>query len=206
MNNRTSIYEPIKNGYKFGSRNFNKNINGYQLDEQLSNKNHQVYFNKDKNDLLFNVNGTRPEIMDWKNNISLGLGYFGKYIPGIGGMKESERYKDSHRALREAKHKYNKQNAVVVGHSKGAFISSNIASRGDKIIGLDKGTTLFQRSRPNEIDFRTSGDVVSILGANGKKTINLENKNKKTPSFLLNTLNAHDVDNIKHGSHKDLFF
>ena len=90
MNNRTSIYEPIKNGYKFGSRKFDKNINGYQLDEQLSNKNHQVYFNKEKNDLLFNVNGTRPEIMDWKNNISLGLGYIGKYIPFVGGMKESE--------------------------------------------------------------------------------------------------------------------
>jgi hypothetical protein len=206
MNNRTSIYEPIKNGYNFGSRKFNKNINGYQLDEKLSNKNHQVYFNKDKNDLLFNVNGTRPEILDWKNNISLGLGSIGKYIPFVGGMKESDRYKDSHKALREAKQKYNKNNATLTGHSKGAYIISNIGSRDDKIIGLDKGTTLFQKSRPNEIDFRSKGDVVSILGANAKHTINLENKNKHTPSVLLNAYNAHNVDNIKNETHKDLFF
>ena len=202
----TSIYEPIKNGYKFGSREFKKNINGYELDEQLSNKNHQVYFNKQKNDLLFNVNGTRPEILDWKNNISLGLGTLGKFIPLVGGMKESSRYKDSHKAIREAKKKYNKDAAVITGHSKGAYIASNIGSRNDKIVTLDKGTTLFQKSRPNEIDFRNKGDVVSILGANAKHTVNLNNPHRRTDNVLVDAYKAHDVDNIKHETHKDLFF
>ena len=206
MNNRTSIYEPIKNGYNFGSRKFNKNINCYQLDEQLSNKNHQVYFNKDKNDLLFNVNGTRPELMDWKNNISLGMGYFGKFIPFIGGMKESKRYMDSHKALRDAKKKYNKDSAVLTGHSKGAYIISNIGSRNDKILGLDKGTTIGQHSRPNEVDFRTKNDIVSVLGANAKHTINLNNPHKKTDNIIIDAVRAHDVDNIKNEKHKDLFF
>ena len=43
----------------------------------------------------------------------MGLGY---------GFKESNRYKDSHKALRDAKSKYHVNNATVVGHSQGGYI------------------------------------------------------------------------------------
>ena len=62
---------------------------------------------------MFNVTGTRVS-GDWLTNIKLGLGV---------GYKESDRYKQSHKALRDAKQKYNAKNAVVTAHSVKADLS-----------------------------------------------------------------------------------
>ena len=52
------------------------------------------------------------------------------------GFKESDRYKQSHKILRDAKSKYAVDNAVVTGHSLGHAMASGISSKNDKVITL----------------------------------------------------------------------
>ena len=184
----TTLFDVLNNGYK-DKKKKNKNLNGYVMDKQLSNKNYQTYYDPKNKKLLFNVTGTRPTASDWLNNINLGLGI---------GFKESKRYKESHHGLREAKQKYNVENATVTGHSKGGLISNYISSKGDKVITLDKATTIGGKSREGSKDYRTNGDVVSLLASTRHNTINLSNPNKQTGNIVHDILNAHDIKNIKN--------
>ena len=109
----TTLYDVLSNGYK-DKKKKSKQLGNYVMDESLSNKNHQIYYDNKNKKLLFNVTGTRPTVSDWLNNVNLGLGI---------GFKESKRYKESHHALREAKQKYNAKNAVVTAHSVKADLS-----------------------------------------------------------------------------------
>ena len=87
----TTLYDVLCNGYK-DKKQKSKQLGDYVLDESLSNHNHQTYYNpKDKK--LFNVTGTH-NAHDWLTNIKLATGV---------GYKESDRYKQSHAALRNAK-------------------------------------------------------------------------------------------------------
>ena len=136
----TSLFNVLDNGYKHKKQK-QKQLGNYILDESLSNHNHQTYYDpKDKKKILFNVTGTRATASDWLNNINLGLGI---------SFKESKRYKESHHGLREAKKKYNAQNAVVTAHSKGGLIANYISSRGDKVITLigDHRTTVINHGK-----------------------------------------------------------
>ena len=114
------------------------------------------------------------------------------------GYKESDRYKQSHKALRDAKQKYNINNATVTGHSQGAATAQYISSKGDKVMTLDRGTTIGSKSREGSKDYRTNGDVVSLLASTRHNTINLSNPNKQTGNIVHDILNAHDIKNIKN--------
>ena len=70
-----------------------KQLGDYVMDESLSNHNHQTYYNPKDKKLLFYVTGTH-NAHDWLTNIMLATGI---------GYKESNRYKQSHAALRNAK-------------------------------------------------------------------------------------------------------
>ena len=155
----------------------------------FSNKHYQTYYDPKNKKLIFNVTGTRPTASDWLNNINLGLGI---------GFKESKRYKESHHALREAKQKYNVQNATVTGHSKGGLISNYISSKGDNVVTLDAAQSILNKSQSGSKNYRTNGDIVSLLGANKHNTINLSNPNKQTGNIIYDTLQAHDIKNIKN--------
>ena len=89
----TTLYDVLSNGYK-DKKKKSKQLGDYVMDEQLSNKNYQTYYDTKDKKLLFNSTGTRSTESDWLNNINLGLGI---------GFKESKRYQESHKALREAK-------------------------------------------------------------------------------------------------------
>ena len=160
------------------------------MDEQLSNKHYQTYYDpKDKKKILFNVTGTRATASDWLNNINLGLGI---------GFKESKRYKEAHKVLRDAKQKYNVENATVTGHSKGGRIANDISSKGDSVLTLDAAQTLGKKSQYGSKNYRTNGDIVSLFGANKHNTNNLKNPHKETGNIFYDVLNAHDIKNIKN--------
>jgi len=180
----------LQNGY---SKKKKDKIGDYELDKQLSTHNDQIYYNKKDNKLLHNINGTNS-LYDWVDNIKLGLGKFSPF----GGFKESTRYKTSHDKLRQAKQKYNIDNATVTGHSQAGFTAGHIASKQDRVLTLDRANTIGQHTRANETTYRTKGDIVSALGANAKHTVNLENPNKQTGIAFLDILNSHNVDNIKN--------
>jgi len=170
----TTLFDVLSNGYKDNKKK-SKNLGGYVMDEQLSNKHYQTYYDPKDKKLLFNVTGTRPTVSDWLNNINLGLGI---------GFKESKRYKEAHKALRDAKEKYNVQNAVVSGHSKGGRIANNISSKGDSVLSLDAAQSIGNKSQSGSKNYRTNGDIVSLLGANKHNTTNLSNPNKQTGNIV----------------------
>ena len=86
MNNTPTLHQIVKNSY---AKNKANQMGGYEYDQQLSNHNHQVYYNPKDKKLLFSVTGSH-NASDWLNNIKLGLGY---------GFKQSNRYKESHQNI-----------------------------------------------------------------------------------------------------------
>jgi hypothetical protein len=163
---------------------------GYVRDNDLSSVNHQAYYNKKKDKLLFNVKGTNPyDINDYITD-----GYL-----AFGGIKNTSRYKEADKMLTKAKEKYNPTSVSVIGHSLGGSIAGLIASKNDHVITLDKGATIGTRTRSNEDAYRTSGDVISILNSGSKRMITLENPNSNIlkNGIIGQALQSHDIKNIK---------
>jgi hypothetical protein len=161
MDKNISFHSVLKNGYRDQPK---KRIGGYFLDNELSTDNNQVYYNPKKNKLLYNVTGTH-NLKDWGVNAKLFTGL---------GFKESDRYKQSHQGLRDAKTKYGVQNATVTGHSQGGYTASLISSAGDKVFTLDKASVIGGKLRSGE-NYRTSGDLVSSLDINRTNMKTLKN-------------------------------
>jgi len=183
----TSLFHVLDNGYKHKKQKQTQ-LGNYILDESLSNHNHQTYYDPNNNKLLFNVTGTHNS-KDWLTNLKLASGI---------GYKESDRYKQSHKALRDAKQKYGINNATVTGHSQAGLTANYISSKGDRVLTLDKATTLGGKTREGSKNYRTIGDAVSLLASTRHNTINLKNPNNQTGNIGYDILKSHDVKNIKH--------
>lgn len=178
---------PLSEALKLSYENKEKQQNGlkqygYNLDSRFSNENQQVYYNPKKQKLLFTVAGTH-NIKDIGTDAYLALGK----------IKDTRRYQEADKALKEAKAFYNPRKVSVAGHSMGATISSYIAQPSDKVYTLDKGVTIGQGYRPNERAYRTSGDVVSLLGVRNKNMKTFENEN-----LFKNALTSHNISNIEN--------
>ena len=175
-----SLYDTLKNSY---SKDPKQNMNGYQL----SNHNQQVYYNPQHKKLVVSVAGTH-NLRDWGSDLYLGLGK----------LKDTNRYKEAKSVYDKAKAKYNPMQATAVGHSLGNSIANYITSGNDKSVGLDGGFTIGQKERSNATNYRTSGDVVSALGANQRNMNTLRSPNIRTGIGLIDALRSHNVDNIKN--------
>ena len=151
---KPSLHEVIKLSYADKQKQMNGlKKNGYNYDSRLSNDNHQVYYNPNEQKMIFSVTGTHKP-SDWITNAYLGLGK----------IKETSRYQESDKALKEAKAHYKPKNVSITGHSQGGTTASYIAQPTDNVYTLDKGTTIGQGYRNNEKAYRTKNDVVSVLG------------------------------------------
>jgi len=189
MNKKVSLYNALKNSYasKDKQKGAFKN-QGYVFDSDLSNNEHQVYFNPTDKKLLYTIKGTNPfSLKDLGTDLYLATGH----------LKDTNRYKEEKATLEKAKQRYKPLNTTVSGHSLGASLSQYIASKNDKVYTLDKGATFGQKTRSNEQAFRTSGDLVSALNANSKRMTTLRNPNIKTGIFPIDAYLSHNVDNIK---------
>jgi hypothetical protein len=180
--NDLSLHEALKNSY---SKNPKETMKGYVLDKGLSNDNQQVYYNKNKIELLMSVAGTHKP-----------ADFVTDFFLGIGRLKNTNRYKEADKILKTAKSKYKPMKTNLVGHSLGHSIASNIGSRDDNILGLNGGYTIGQSTRDNVKHFRNSGDVVSTFGNFSSNTRQLANPNYRTGIFAIDALRAHNVDNI----------
>jgi hypothetical protein len=180
---KPSLHEVLKLSYsnrdkqKEGLKKY-----GYNYDDNLSNHNQQVYYNPKKQKMIYSITGTH-NVKDWSTNAYLGLGK----------LKDTDRYKESDETLKKAKEIYKPRKVAITGHSQSGATASYIAKPEDKVYTLDKATTIGQSYRPNEKAYRTSGDLVSILGINHKNMETLANKN-----LFKNVLTNHSVDNIKN--------
>ena len=155
---------------------------GYNYDSR-SNDNHQIYYNPTQRKLIYSVTGSHTPSDWWSTNTYLAMGK----------LKDTSRYQESDKALKEAKNYYKPKEVSVIGHSLGGTISSYIAQPSDKVYTLDKAITFGQSYRPNEQAYRAKHDIVSILGVNNKNMTTLENKN-----LFKNIITNHNIDNIKN--------
>jgi hypothetical protein len=178
------LYDVIKSGYDKTNR---LEKQGYARDNELSNHNKQVYFNKDTNDLIYNVSGSH-NMKDWGTNLYL----------ATGNIKKTDRYKEAHTGIRQAKQKYKIDGVKITGDSLGGTIAGYIGGKNDITTTLNKGSTIGQKIRSNENGFRVSGDVVSSLNTNSKHMKTLHNQNIKTPFKAVNAYYAHIPDSIKN--------
>lgn len=205
-----NLHDVLKSSY--ANRDLQKKElakNGYQYDSMLSNGNQQIYYNPKERKLLNTVTGTH-NISDWGTDAYLATGH----------LKDTNRYKEADNTLKEAKKKYGINTATIAGHSLGSTIGSYIAGKDDQFYGLDGGYTIGQKTRShngNHQHFRTSGDVVSALGANSKNLITIPTNDNGVISNIKNSISigaathplvgvaygirnaihSHDIDNIK---------
>lgn len=171
------LYDVLNNSYK---KNPNEKIENYDLDKSLSNHNQQIYYSKKDNKLLMSVAGTH-NIRDIGTDFKL----------GFGDLKNTSRYKEAEKVLKQAKDKYNPMSTTLAGHSLGSTITNYLGSSDDKVVGLNGGFTFGMSSRPNVTNYRTAFDRVSILGA--------RNKNVKTlPLYDVRPFKSHSIDAIKN--------
>ena len=186
------LHDVIKNSY---AKNKAKSMKGYNLDEGLSNHNQQVYYNPNNKKLLYSVTGTHKthwlDYNDVGTDIALGAGH----------LKDTNRYKEAEKTLKQAKQKYGVNKAMIAGHSLGGSISGYIGNPDvDSIYTLDKGATVGQLVRKNEHAYRTKGDAISFINANDSNMKTLINPNQDTGRFLKNATQAHNVSNIKNNN------
>ena len=176
------LHDVLKNSYNNKHR---ENMNGYKLDKELSNHNQQVYYNPDHKKLVVSVAGTH-NLRDWGTDIFL----------GVGKLKDTNRYKEAKSIYDKAKNKYNPLQSTAVGHSLGGTIANYIASGNDKAHGLDFGYTIGQKARSNSSQYRSEGDVVSLLGANQRNMTTLKSPNIRTGIGIVDAFKNHNVNNI----------
>jgi len=163
----------------------------YVLDEKLSSHNQKVFYNPKTKKLLMAVAGTH-NFRDVITDVRLGLG----------GIKDTNRYKEAKKILEKARKRYPSaaENVDIVGHSLGAQVSSKIAKNKDNVITYNKGSTVGEISRLNEKSYRTAGDVVSLFAPETetlpRETTNLRANQKEgqRPTFF----KSHNIDNLSN--------
>ena len=180
-----SLHDALKASY--GDRQSSDKLKsaGYVYDSMLSNGNQKVFANPKTKKILFNVAGSH-NLADWVTD-----GYL-----LAGKLKDTNRYKEADAKLKMAKTKYAGYDVSVTGHSLGSTIGQQIASKGsDKFFGLDGGFTVGKKVSDNKNfhNYRTSGDLVSLLGSGSKNMTTLRNNN-----WLKDPISSHNVDNIKN--------
>jgi len=162
-----SLKTAIKSAY--GDKKSKQKIikEGFVKDKKLSSGNQKIFFNPSTNSLLFNIAGSH-NIADFA---------YTDPLLAVGKLKCTNRYKDAKKTLEKAKDIYNPTTTTVTGHSLGGSIGSGIASKGDRFVGFNAGYTIGQPTRSKHgmhQQYRTEGDLVSVLGANARKIKTLE--------------------------------
>jgi hypothetical protein len=146
---------------------------------------------------LYNVSGTH-NLKDVGTDVYLALGK----------LKNTNRYKEADETLKKAKAKYNINKATITGHSLGGSIAQGIAKPEDQEYSLNAGYTIGQKTKANnQHNYRTQGDVVSLLGTGSKnlKTIGKKDNTSVLSSFaqgglygvVNNLLKSHKPETIK---------
>jgi len=173
-------YGTVKDQQDFASKN------GLTLDKN-SNDNHQIYFHEPSKSLYMNVTGTH-NLADVKTDARLMLG----------GLEKTDRFKEAQKALDKAKTDYQPATTSLTGHSLGASIITKLkGTGGNNVTGLDPGVTLGQRFNKNHNLYRSSGDIVSALGAGNKNIETIKGKQSLITGTVKSVLDAHKVDTIK---------
>ncbi|NDD83970.1 hypothetical protein EBZ38_06795 [bacterium] len=163
VNTGVNLRDVLKSGY--GDKRSIEYLSSkhYELNNTLSDSNQQVYINNESKKILFNVSGTH-NLNDVYTDLFL----------AFGRLKNTKRYREARDRIQKVRDYYKDYEVTVTGHSLGGAIAQYIAKPSEKVYTFNKGATIGQKTRKNEIAYRTKGDIVSILssGATRSKTLN----------------------------------
>ena len=171
----------LQNGYQ---KKPHSNVDGYEIDKDLSGQRAQVYYNKDTNHAVISHRGTKG-IHDMFTDVQLMFGH-----------KKNKRFDHGRKVTDQAIKKYHDANVTVVGHSLGASIAQEANKPHKKELVTLNGAVapldLLHKQQDHEFVVRTKHDPVSYLHSlNPKKN----DKNTTTiKSKSLNLLNEHKTD------------
>ncbi len=122
------------------------------LDKQLSNANHKVFYDKERNPTVV-YRGSKNE------NDAMTDG-----LLAIGLEKYSTRFRESKDLMNDVNKKYKNKFVSSYGHSLGGSLAEY--ANANKVITVNKGVGLSgigKKIRPNQTDIRTDSDLVSVL-------------------------------------------
>lgn len=172
-----------------------ENIEGWNYDPDLSNDTAKVYFNPENNFAVVSHRGTKGA-KDWKNNLQYALGNY----------KNTDRYKKGKETQNKVFEKYGKDNTITVGHSQGAILAHSLGKSGKQVINVN-GANRFERPNKNEVNIRSSGDIISMNSAlNSVLYPKLSKNDVVVPAKSINPLTNHDLnilDDAKKKKKKD---
>lgn len=181
-----TIKQMIYNGYH---DNELSNIDGYELDPELSGQRVQVYHNPKTSHAVINHRGTKG-IQDVITDINM-LGR---------NSKTNKRFQHSKDITDLAKQKYNNSNFTHIGHSLGSELmhQANLNNNTDDLIkynGVSLPYDILRTQKDNEYKIRTAIDPVSMLEPlhpyqNSKNNLTI-------PSESYNPLEEHKAHNLE---------
>ena len=153
---------------------------GLTLDKQLSNANHKIFIDKERNPtVVFRGSKNENDLMT-------------DGLLAVGLENYSTRFRESKDLMNDVKKKYNNKPVTSMGHSLGGSLAEH--SGGDKIITVNKGVGfggIGKGISNKQTDIRTNNDVVSLLSKtqHGGKKVNIKTKN-------INLLKEHSHQNL----------
>lgn len=169
----------------YNEKNPPKEIEGFLLDTELSNKTAKVYHNPTTGETVIAHRGTQG-ITDWGNNLA--------YVTG--NYEKTDRYKKGKKNQKKAEEKYGAENISTLGHSQGAIIARKTGKNTKEIIGVNPAS-MGEKPLENEYNVRTSNDLVSMMLPSGKSVTTIKSKTS-------NPLTEHSAKNLKQIKNQEI--
>jgi len=168
---------------------------GYQTDTALSTSQNKVFYNPSQNKVLYTVAGTNP-----LSARDIGTDAYLAFL-GQAGLRKTNRYKEAKSVLEKAREKYKGSKKVLLAHSLGSSIISDIAKPEEKVYGFGTGSGLFPSQQKGTF-YRTAYDPFSYTSYDKviptykpEKSGNLRGKQKVDyPSGIIP---SHSYQNLK---------
>lgn len=189
---KIQLYKALKIGYARDERKQQQALKkyGYVLDRELTNpREHVVAYHPLQHKLLYISQGTDPRsAKDVQTDAAIVQG----------GFKHTGRYESDKNALLKAQKKYNvpASHIYLAGHSLGGTSVNYIAPSGSHALTYNAAFTPGQKARESVHNYRTAGDVVSLLAPRANTTtLGNPTSAKAEPGNYL--LKSHGLENIK---------
>ena len=155
-----TLQKMFKNGYEKKPKNTN-NIDGYNIDKELSGSRAQVYYHPETQHLVINHRGTKG-VHDVITDIGLMFNH-----------KSNNRFKHGKKITDNALKKYDTDNVTITGHSLGhAIAQESNKDHKKELITLNGAITPYDKKlKDNEFVIKSTSDPVSMLHKTNKNTI-----------------------------------
>jgi len=167
---------------------------GYHKDESLSQKKNKVYVHNKTGKAYVVYNGTNPtDVRDLATDAAIAVG-LGRLTP---------RFKQAKRLAKRAKEKYGEDHTAAIGHSLGGALATESGLKEritfNKAVGIGG---IGKRLRRGQVDYRTSGDAVSLLSKTSRYGNRTPSKDAGTyhetlASSSINPLTNHTLTTLR---------